>query len=141
MSKVISGLLFIGFVLLLSAVPAYGQGALQQQPVKITRDPGLELDAKHNLDVAKFYFKRKAYKGVADRLNEILYVYPEFSKADEVLSLLAEAYLKLDNKNDAAKTFKRIVDEYPDSLFVEEARKKLSTLPPPTDSPSETKKD
>jgi hypothetical protein len=112
------------------------QGSLQQQPLELPRNPEMEREAKHNLDVARFYMKKKAYKAVTDRLLEISYVYPQFSHLDEVLSILAEAFLKLDDTKEAAKHYKRIVDEFPESEFAKIAKKKLSELPPVEESES-----
>lgn len=55
----------------------------------IDRDPVLEQDAKHNLDVAWQAFKplKKAYKQVLMRFEETFAAYPEFSKMDEFLYL------------------------------------------------------
>ena len=55
----------------------------------IDRDPLLETDAKHNLDVAWQAFKplKKAYKQVILRFEETFAAYPEFSKMDEFLYL------------------------------------------------------
>ena len=52
----------------------------------IDRDPVLEQDAKHNLDVARQYFLlKKAYKAVLMRFEETFAAYPTFSKMDEFL--------------------------------------------------------
>ncbi|HCA59492.1 MAG TPA: hypothetical protein DEP46_16100, partial [Blastocatellia bacterium] len=55
----------------------------------IERDPLLEADALHNLDVAWQAFgpARKAYKQVLGRFEETYAAYPEFSKIDEFLYL------------------------------------------------------
>lgn len=106
------------------------QGGLQQQQLDLPRDPALEKEAKHNLDVAKFYLKRKAYKAVSDRLLEIFYTYPKFSHLDEVLSLLADCYIKLDDKTEGAKFYQQIVRDFPDSEYAKDAKKKLESLPP-----------
>src|SRR5690606_35275944 len=55
----------------------------------IDRDPLLETDAKHNLDVAWQAFgpARKAYKQVLLRFEETYAAYPTFSKIDEFLYL------------------------------------------------------
>lgn len=118
-------------LLIMLAAPqvAWAQGGLQQQPLQMPRDPALEKDAKHNLEVAKFYMKKKAYKGVTDRLLEIVYTYPSYSRFDEVLSLLGEAFLRLDKKDEAAKFYKRLVDDFPESEFAKVAKQRLSELP------------
>lgn len=63
----------------------------------IDRDPVLEQDAKHNLDVAWQAFKplKKAYKQVIFRFEETYAAYPSFSKIDEFLYLagMASYYL------------------------------------------------
>src|SRR6476660_2948025 len=52
----------------------------------IDRDPIMETDAKHNLDVANQYFKlKKAYKSVIGRFEETYAAYPDFSQIDEFL--------------------------------------------------------
>src|SRR5688572_2891899 len=54
----------------------------------IDRDPVMEADAKHNLDVAwQSYKLKKAYKGVIMRFEETYAAYPTFSKIDEFLYL------------------------------------------------------
>ena len=50
----------------------------------IDKDPILEQDAKHNLDVAWQAFRlKKAYKGVIMRFEETYAAYPMFSKMEE----------------------------------------------------------
>ena len=66
----------------------------------IDRDPLMEADAKHNLDVAWQSFSlKKAYKGVLSRFEETYAAYPEFSKIDEFLYLAGmSSYYLADNK-------------------------------------------
>ncbi len=73
--------LLLSTLVLISGLPSstLAQGGLQQQQLDLPRDPALEKEAKHNLDVAKFYLKRKAYKAVTDRLLEIIYTYPKLN--------------------------------------------------------------
>ena len=119
----------------------------------IDRDPLLEADAKHNLDVAKQYFSplKKAYKSVIDRFEETYAAYPEFSKMDEFLYLAGmssyylsegkgkqKVNLKLEKekdkfapaklKEDAIAYLSLVVEKYPDSKFVADAKKTLAIL-------------
>src|SRR5947209_257359 len=94
----------------------FGSAALAQrspQPA-IDRDPLLEADANHNLDVARQGFTplKKAYKQVIYRFDETYAAYPEFSKMDEFLYLagMSSYYLsenkgkqKVDLKNETEK--------------------------------------
>ncbi|KAF0249651.1 MAG: hypothetical protein FD167_945 [bacterium] len=104
------------------------QGGLQQQQLDLPRDPALEKEAKHNLEVAKFYLKQKAYKAVNDRLLEIIYTYPRFSRLDEVLFMVADSFIKLDNPDEAAKFYQQLVNDFPESKFTKESKKKLESL-------------
>src|SRR5438067_10089462 len=118
----------------------------------IDRDPVMEQDAKHNLDVAwQAYKLKKAYKGVLMRFEETFAAYPDFSKIDEFLYLagMSSYYLsenkgkqKIDLKSDKQKDkyapaklkedaliyFSMIVDKYPLSQYRGEAEKTLKLL-------------
>ncbi|PYS97910.1 MAG: hypothetical protein DMF63_17805 [Acidobacteria bacterium] len=118
----------------------------------IDRDPILEQDAKHNLDVAKqAYLLKKAYKGVLMRFEETFAAYPEFSKMDEFLYFagMSSYYLsegkgkqKVDLKSDKEKDkfaptklredavayLSMIVEKYPQSQYKDEAEEALKTI-------------
>lgn len=119
----------------------------------IERDPIMEADAKHNLDVARQAFTplKQAYKQVLLRFEETYAAYPEFSQIDEFLYLAGMAsYYLSENKGkqkvnlksekerekyapeklreDAAAYFSTVVEKYPDSKFADDARKALATL-------------
>jgi outer membrane protein assembly factor BamD (BamD/ComL family) len=118
----------------------------------IDRDPVMEKDAKHNLEVAWNAYKlKKAYKGVLLRFEETYAAYPEFSKIDEFLYLagMSSYYLsrnkgrqKLDPmserekdkyapeklRQDAVAYLSTIVDKYPDSTYRDNADKTLKVL-------------
>lgn len=77
-------------VLLFTLVLAtFAGSAIAQSNIEpaIVRDPVLEADAKHNLDVAWQAFKplKRAYKQVIMRFEETQAAYPQFSKMDEFL--------------------------------------------------------
>jgi outer membrane protein assembly factor BamD len=114
-------------VALALALPVAAQRTSIANPV----DPELEKFAAHNLDVGRQYYKRKAYTGVVDRLEEILAQYPEFTKLDEVLFLLGASYAKLDKRDLARKTYQRLVDERPESSFAKRAKEELGKLGEP----------
>lgn len=118
----------------------------------IDRDPLMEADAKHNLDVAwQSYRLKKAYKGVLMRFEETYAAYPEFSKIDEFLYLAGmSSYYLSDNKGkqkvdlklekekdkfapaklkeDAVAYLSLIVDKYPESKYRSDAEKTLVIL-------------
>lgn len=117
------------------------------------RDPLMETDAKHNLDVAKQYYSplKKAYKSVLDRFEETHDTYPEFSQIDEFLYIagMSSWYLsegkgkqKIDPKtekqpgkyapaklrSDAAAYLTELVEKHPDSKFRPDAEKALKKI-------------
>jgi len=119
----------------------------------IDRDPVLEADAKHNLDVAWQAFKplKKAYKQVIMRFEETFAAYPQFSKMDEFLYLagMSSVYLsknegkqKVNLKNekekekfapeklkeDAVAYFSMLIEKYPESKYREEVEKTLKEI-------------
>ena len=116
----------IGFVISLGAVSAaQGPG----KPMAPPRDPAMEVAAKHNLDVARWYLtKRKAYEGARDRLQEIIDTYPDFSRMDEVIFLMGEAHVKLNKNEKAVDYYNKLLKVYPDSEFAKRARARLDEL-------------
>ena len=118
----------------------------------IERDPVLEQDAKHNLEVARNAFDlKKAYKGVLLRFEETYAAYPDFSKIDEFLYLAGmssyylsknkgkqpvdlksekqkEKYAPAKLKEDAIAYLSTIVEKYPESQYRLDAEKTLGLL-------------
>src|SRR6266567_7634237 len=83
---------------------AHAQGGGAKRGPEVMRDPDMEKDSLHNLDVARQYFKlKKAYKASLDRCEEILAGNPTFSKIDEVLLLAGESNLRLSEEKGKQK--------------------------------------
>ena len=108
-------------------------------PVAPKRDPLMEKESAHHLDVAWQYFKKKpdksnpeaatrTNKAVADRLNEIIDTNPGFAKMDEVYYLLGEVYNRLSDKDKAVHYLALVVKDAPDSKYFQEAKKRLEEL-------------
>lgn len=142
------------FSAVILALTIFGFTAHAQRNVTpaIDRDPLLEQDAKHNLDVAWQAFQlKKAYKGVILRFDETFAAYPDFSKMDEFLYLagMSSYYLsenkgkqKVDLKSekekkrfapeklrdDAVAYLSMIVDKYPQSKYRPDAEKTLTEI-------------
>lgn len=139
------------FVLLLASVTAVS--AQRNVTLAVERDPLMEADAKHNLDVAWQAFgpARQAYKQVLLRFEETFAAYPEFSKIDEFLYLAGmSSYYLSQNKGkqkvnlaipaekkkyapeklreDAIAYLSMLVDKYSDSKYAEEAKVTLGKI-------------
>ncbi|HXG90902.1 MAG TPA: outer membrane protein assembly factor BamD [Blastocatellia bacterium] len=123
--KFIARTLIVAFAL---SGAAFAQGPARGR-IEPVRDEVMEAQAKHNLDVARYYLtKRKAYEGARDRLQEIMETYPDFSRMDEVLYLLGEANLKLGKKEQAVEFYNKLLKVYPASELVKKARARLEEL-------------
>ena len=141
--------------IIFTLITVFSTAAFAQRNVTpaIDRDPVLEADARHNLDVARQAYSplKKAYKQVLLRFEETFAAYPDFSQIDEFLYLagMSSYYLsinkgkqKVDLKSEKEKEkfapgklradsiayLSTIVDKYPQSKFVDDSRKTLALL-------------
>lgn len=145
MRKIYLALAVALFVFILSTPPAPAQGAIRTGPDPATiRDPELEKDSLHNLEVARLYFKqRKAYVAALKRCEEIIAGNPTFAKMDEVLYMAGKSSQRLaENKGkqaakdktpeqlraDAREYFSQIISTYPQSEFFKQAEEELRLL-------------
>src|SRR5687767_14166086 len=84
------------FALLISAPASYGQGVRSGPDPSTIRDPDLERDSHHNLEVARNYFRlKKAYVAALKRCEEIIAGNPNFAKIEEVLLMAGQSSLYL----------------------------------------------
>ena len=76
--------MYFALAILVLAVSVTGTFAQRNVTPAIDRDPLMEADAKHNLDVAYQGFApaKKAYKQVILRFDETFAAYPDFSKTE-----------------------------------------------------------
>ncbi len=119
---------------------------------QVDRDPVLEADAKHNLEVVQQYFKvKKAYKAVLDRFEETYAAYPDYSKMDELLYYAGMSSFYLSNNKGKQKVDLKLekdkdkyapdklrenavaylgilIQKYPNSAFKTDAEKTLKKL-------------
>src|SRR3982751_1161130 len=144
----------ISFVFLLCSLMALNSAVSAQKNIApaIDRDPLLEQDAKHNLDVAWQAFQlKKAYKGVLMRFEETFAAYPTFSRMDEFLYLAGMSSLyPSENKGkqkgdlhlekerdkfapaklreDAVAYLSMLIEKYPESRYKNDAEKTVNEL-------------
>src|SRR6266496_1018252 len=133
------------FVLLPCGPAVFAQGGVRSGPDPSTiRDPDLEKDSLHNLEVARHYFKlKKAYVAAIKRCEEIIAGNPNFARIDEVLYIAGESNLRLaeskgkqkqskltaDQLRDEARTYlSQLYSDYPNSIFSKEAEEDLRGL-------------
>jgi outer membrane protein assembly factor BamD (BamD/ComL family) len=148
--------LLMFLVLSFSAVQA--QGVRSGPDPATLRDPDLERDSHHNLEVAKNYFRlKKAYVAALKRCEEIIAGNPNFQKIDEVLLMAGQSSVWLSqNKGKQSPTLyvsfeggekrsltaeqfremgrdylKKLVEEYPNSPYAKQAQEELRALDVP----------
>ena len=150
-------LLFV-FLLMFAVTPAtFGQTAKPPDPATL-RDPDLERDSLHNLEVARNYFKlKKAYVAALKRCEEIIAGNPNFAKIEEVLLMAGQSSLWLsqnkgkqrpeqyvsfdggEKKTLTSQQFRemgvdylnKLIKDYPDGSFAKQAREELRLLEAP----------
>ncbi|MGQ9896594.1 MAG: tetratricopeptide repeat protein [Acidobacteriota bacterium] len=122
-----------------------------------TRDPLLEKRARKNIEVAEFYARQKNFRASINRLTEIYEVYPQFTRFDRILLLLGKYHVgqcrlledearrlqkqgqsdEVQRKADEARTheaearryFSELLERFPESDLVKDARRELERLP------------
>jgi outer membrane protein assembly factor BamD (BamD/ComL family) len=134
------------------------EGRAQRGTVAKGPDPSVvsnldeEKNSKHNLEVARHYFKlKKAYLAAYDRSEEIIAGHPAFTRLDEVLYIAAMSGIYLSEgkgkqkaptspparaaeyapealRGNARTYLTRLITEFPDSDFRKEAEAALRQL-------------
>jgi hypothetical protein len=156
MRKNLLPIAFLVFAMLLCAPAVSAQGKAKTGPDPSTiRDPDLEKDSLHNLEVARNYFKlKKAYVAALKRCEEIIAGNPNFARIEEALFMAGESSLFLaENKGKqspslyvnydgstkrtlTADEFRdlgreyltRLINDYPNSSFRKQAEEDLLAL-------------
>ena len=151
--------LLLLFVFVLFVAPStYAQGVKNGPDPSTLRDPDLERDSYHNLEVAKNYFKlKKAYVAALKRCEEIIAGNPNFAKIDEVLLMAGQSslwlsqnkgkqrpdqYVSFDGGEKRTLTseqfqemgrdyLKKLINDFPNSSFAKQAQEELRALEAP----------
>lgn len=144
------------FALCMSAPSIHAQGVRSGPDPSTFRDPDLERDSLHNLEVAKNYFRlKKAYVAALKRCEEIIAGNPNFAKIEEVLLMAGQSsvwlsegkgkqkanlYVTFDGGEKKTLTpeqfremgrdyLTKLVKEYPNGEFAKQAQDELNRLP------------
>lgn len=84
---------------------------------------------EHDYQVGRFYLRRKAYAAAVDRFRSVLDRYPAFSGKEKLYFHLGQALLLMHNDTEGRIYLDKLIAEYPDGEFAEEARKLLDHAP------------
>src|SRR4026207_912290 len=146
-------LLFPILLVLFVAPSTFAQGVKTGPDPSTLRDPDLERDSHHNLEVAKNYFKlKKAYVAALKRCEEIIAGNPNFAKIEEVLLMAGQSSLWLSQSKGKQKPdlyvsfdggekrtltseqfremgrdyLNKLISDFPNSPFAKQAQEELS---------------
>jgi outer membrane protein assembly factor BamD (BamD/ComL family) len=144
--------LVLAAALFVSAPAARAQGVRSGPDPSTLRDPDLEKDSLHNLEVARNYFKlKKAYVASLKRCEEIIAGNPNFAQIEEVLFMAGQSSLFLsenkgkqspdlyvtfdggEKKRLTAEQFRdmgrdylaKLINDHPDGTYAKQAREEL----------------
>lgn len=149
-------LLILTVVISAAVVPSINAQGVRSGPDPATlRDPELEKDSLHNLEVARNYFRlKKAYVAALSRCEEVIDGNPMFAKLEEVLLMAGQSslwlsqnkgkqkpslYISVANGEKRALTpeefraksrlyLTRLIEEFPDGSYRKQAEASLSEL-------------
>ena len=90
-------------------------------------------EAKDRIDdwdfgVAEHYFRIKWYPGVVGRLVPMLTSDPEYTRRDGAYFYLGESMIKINRPAEALPYFERLVKEFEQSEYLEQAKKRIAEL-------------
>jgi outer membrane protein assembly factor BamD len=105
----------------------YPNSPLAPEARKLMRDAQDRL-SESSYRVGLTYFKMKYPLGAIDRFREVLKNDPEFTGRDAVYFHLAEALRLTDKKAEALPYYERLLKEFEQSEYLDQARKRIAEL-------------
>jgi outer membrane protein assembly factor BamD len=78
--------------------------------------------------VGFFYFRQRWYPGAIDRFQSVLKQDAEFTGRDAVYFHLGESFIKIKRQAEALPYYERLVEEFEQSIYLVEARKRITEL-------------
>lgn len=90
------------------------------------RQEVLDRLARHEHLVAKYYLKRKSFTSAVQRLNYLIDTYPNYYDRASAFYDLGTALSRLGRAGEARLYFERVVTEYPNSDYAQQAKRRLS---------------
>lgn len=106
---------------------AYPKSALKTE-AEARKQEVLDRLARHEHIIARFYMKRGSWLSATQRLNYIIDEYPNFVARDAVFYDLGQALAKLGRNGEAKLYFERVITEYPNSDYAQQAKRRLTDI-------------
>ncbi|MCI0511986.1 tetratricopeptide repeat protein, partial [candidate division KSB1 bacterium] len=93
----------------------------------IQTEPGNHLTSNCQYWIGEAYYGQRAYPDAVAAFEKVLQ-YPNSPKLDDALLMLGKCYLSTGQRDQAKKLFSQLIQEYPDSEYIEKAEAFLSNL-------------
>jgi len=84
--------------------------------------------ADYEFLVGEFYLKKSSYKAASSRFETVLQKFPDYKKTENVLLDLGICYKNSGEPEKAEMYLNRLIEKYPNSRLVSDAKKELSSL-------------
>lgn len=85
--------------------------------------------ARNLFEIGKYYFESGIYQSAIKRLQSMFDLYPTQPYYDEGIYYIAESYYREQNFKKAAEAYNYLLEHFPKSILVKEARERLKSLP------------
>ncbi|MDC1067625.1 tetratricopeptide repeat protein [Candidatus Kapabacteria bacterium] len=89
--------------------------------------PATPASERAYLNLSKFFIKNNPQKTISI-IDDFLYLFPSSILIDEMLIMKAKSFIALGDKQEAQDTFSKILIDYPDSIYLQEARDSIRKL-------------
>jgi outer membrane protein assembly factor BamD len=82
--------------------------------------------AEHEFLIGRFYMKRKFYVAAQERFRNIVDQYPSYAQKEKVYFYLGQTLLLNDNEVEARIYLGKLISDFPDGNYVQQAHKALN---------------
>jgi len=104
--------------------PASDQAKDAQEKIKDCEEKLASLEA----GIGVQYADMRAFKAAANRLNDVMTTYPNYSHMDVVYYYIGYSYLRMNAADRAVPYFTKLLSDYPKSKLVKKATQRLKDI-------------
>jgi outer membrane protein assembly factor BamD len=97
----------------------------------------LDLLAEHEFGVGYFYMRKGSLMSALGRFNGIEERFPQYGGKDKLFYYQGRILTRLDRTDEAARFYSRLIEEYPQSRYLNRARSRLKKLKPSAPPPEQ----
>ena len=90
--------------------------------------------AEHEFRVGYFYYKRKSYEAASHRFRTILDQYPKYPEREKLYFYMGDALIHANNDAEGRIYLDKLLTDYPEGQFANDAKKALAAAAPPASS-------